>query len=119
MGGLDREGRDGPVVIARDEIVALVVPSCPARPSARLPVWVLESVSLVDWRSTCHSVLCSPIFPIVAGLASVLIFVSRVGAVESHRPWGFMRRRSTWILWKTDVNCPGVEEKSTVSPSIN
>lgn len=32
VGRLDREGRDRPVVIARDEIIALVVRSCLARP---------------------------------------------------------------------------------------
>lgn len=45
VGGLDGRGRDGPVVITRDEIIALVVPSRPARPSVLLvlgpfPWWI-------------------------------------------------------------------------------
>lgn len=101
VGELARQGRDGPVVIARDEIVALAVPS---RPAGRSFPLVLGPFPWWTGDRPATRCLALHIFPIVAGLASVLIFVSQVAAVGSHRSRGFMRQRSTSILRKTHVN---------------
>lgn len=113
VGGLARQGRDGPVVIARDEIVALAVPS---RPSGRSFPLVLGPFPW--WTGDRPAIRCLAlhIFPTVAGLASVLIFVSQVGAVGSHRSRGFMRQRSTSILREKRVNRAAQQSDG---PSIN
>lgn len=86
-------------MITRDEIVpslAMLAMLCLGLSSSSLlslPLVLGPFPWWIDDRPANSDVLALHIFPVVAGLASVLIFVSLVGAVESHRSWGFMREK--------------------------
>lgn len=47
--------------------------------------------------ATCS--VSSPYFPVVAGLASVLIIVSQVRVVETHRSWDSCAKEIYLKLW--------------------